>query len=116
MLQEFQGNKKVYELRGLFETVFIEDEELIKKKNMSFSFSLFQIPALLLDYYFRTKINSLSQFLLSISQSKVQFSQKKMKQYDKTDVSIPLFEFQQIYSNLCSKNGYVEITNIPEEA
>ena len=35
-----------------------------------------------------------------------------MKQYDKSDVSMPLYEFQYMYSEYCSKNGYVEIQQL----
>lgn len=70
---------------------------------------MFQIPALLLDYMFRKHVDSLKKFLSDIPESKVHFPDSKMKQYDRTDVSMPLFEFQQIYSGFCSRNGYVEI-------
>lgn len=39
-----------------------------------------------------------------------------MKAYDKTDVSMPLFEFQVLYSNFCSKYGYTEIQSIATDA
>jgi hypothetical protein len=35
-----------------------------------------------------------------------------MNQYDKTDISMPFYEFQQIYSSFCSKYGFTEIENL----
>jgi hypothetical protein len=40
------------------------------------------------------------------------FTLKKMNQYDKTEVSMPFFEFQQIYSSFCHKKGFTEIQNL----
>jgi hypothetical protein len=61
-------------------------------------------------------MNSLHKFLLEINQKKEYFSQKRMLNYDKADVSMPLIEFQKMYSEYCSKHNYVEITNIPIDA
>jgi hypothetical protein len=58
------------------------------------------------------KLNSLHQFLHEIKESPVHFTLKKMKQYDKTEVSMPFFEFQQIYSSFCYKKGFTEIQNL----
>ena len=56
----FEKFGKVYEHRELFRTTFKADRDLILEKKLKFRFSLFQIPALLLDFIFRTKvINSL---------------------------------------------------------
>lgn len=100
----------------MFSTSFKSDPEYIKKEKLTFTFSLFQIPALFLDYFFRKRVNSLQQFFSQIPESKLQFPASKMKQFDKTDVSLPLFEFQQIYSAFCSRNGYVEIPQIESSA
>ena len=108
LLNEFDGQKKIYEQRGLFYTTFLSNPDYIKRENLSFRFSLYQIPALMLDYFFRQQVNSLNQFLFEINESKLQFPHTKMKQNDKTDVSMPLFEFQQLYSRFCSRFGYVE--------
>ena len=35
-----------------------------------------------------------------------------MNQYDKTNVSMPVYEFQEKYSEYCSKNGYVEMQDL----
>lgn len=35
-----------------------------------------------------------------------------MSQFDKTDVSVALYEFKQLYSAYCSKKGYTEIADI----
>ena len=50
-----------------------------------------------------------------VCESKIQFTDKKMKEDDVTDVSMPLFEFQQVYSSFCYKNGYDEILSFEEE-
>lgn len=116
LLSEFEGIKKIYELKGLFRTTFKSDPEFIRKSNLSFSFSLYQIPALVLDFFFRKRVNSIQQFLSEIAVSKLQFPSKKFLQFDKTDVSMPLFEFQQKYSDFCSKNGYSEVQQIETAA
>jgi hypothetical protein len=77
--------------------------------NLQFSFSIFQISFLIVDKFVRMKLNSLHQFLYEIKESPVHFTLKKMSQYDKTEVSMPFFEFQQIYSSFCYKKGYTEI-------
>ena len=53
ILQNFEGFGKVYENRGLFKTELLMDQELILNEKLEFRFSLFQIPALLLDHIFR---------------------------------------------------------------
>ena len=76
---------------------------------------MFQIPALLLDFIFRQKlINSLKQFIITINESQLQFTAKKIKQYDKTEVSMPVYEFQTIYSEFCQKEGYLEMDILDE--
>jgi hypothetical protein len=80
--------------------------------NLQFSFSVFQISFLLVDKYMRMKLNSLHQFLHEIKESTIHFTLKKMSQYDKTEVSMPFFEFQQMYSSFCSKYGFSEIQNL----
>jgi hypothetical protein len=80
--------------------------------NLQFSFSVFQISFLLVDKYMRMKLNSLHQFLHEIKESTIHFTLKKMSQYDKTEVSMPFFEFQQMYSSFCSKYGFTEIQNM----
>ena len=49
---------------------------------LTFQFSLYQIPALFLDYFFRKKINSLQQFLTDVPVSKHSFPKNKFKQCD----------------------------------
>ena len=112
LLQEFEGHSNVYEKRGLFTTKWVYDPKYIIENKLRFKFSLFQIPALVLDYFFRRKINSLNEFLKVIPESRIQFSEQKMKQTDKTEVSIPLYEFLVAYSTYCCKNGYLEIQSI----
>jgi hypothetical protein len=112
LLGEFEGPKKLYELRALLKTQFLSNQDFIKRNGLTFQFSLFQIPALYLDFFFRKKVNSLSQFILEVPASKMQFPKKKLEQFDKTDVSMPLFQFQQAYSAFCSKNGYTEVEQI----
>ena len=60
LLSEFEGIKTIYEERGLFSTRFIPDSaEYIDRNKLTFNFSLFQIPALILDYFFRKRVDSL---------------------------------------------------------
>lgn len=80
--------------------------------NLEFSLSIFQISFLVVDKFVRMNLNSLHQFLDEIEESKIHFTCKKMNQYDKTDVSMPFYEFQQIYSSFCSKKGFTEIPNL----
>lgn len=82
------------------------------KEAAQFSFSVFQVTFLVVDKYLRMKINSLHQFLHEIKESTLQFTKKKMSQNDKTDVSMPFYEFQQLYSGFCSKYGFNELQNL----
>jgi hypothetical protein len=59
-------------------------------------------------------VNSLREFISRLSESKIHFSAQKIKAYDKIPVSIPLYEFQQIYSNFCQKNGYTEVGDLTD--
>ena len=60
----------------------------------------------------RMKVNSLQQYLYKIKESTFYFTHKKMSQYDKTEVSMPFYEFQHMYSSFCSKYGFTEIQNL----
>ena len=60
---------------------------------LQFSFSIFQISFLIVDKFVRMKLNSLHQFLHEIKERKIHFTSKKMNQYDKTEVSMPFYEF-----------------------
>lgn len=66
LLSEFEGIKRIYEVRGLVSTTFKDDADFIEKNQLTFKFSLYQIPALLLDYFFRKQVNSLEKFLTVI--------------------------------------------------
>jgi hypothetical protein len=79
------------------------EENAKENKNLRFHLSYFQMSFLLVDYFIRRKLNSLHQFLYEIKESKIHFTAKKMNNYDKTEVSMPFFEFQQIYSSFCYK-------------
>lgn len=69
---EFEKLNKIVEVRGLCSTKFIIMEpEIIAKKKLKFNFSLFQIPAIALDYFLRKKVqSSLMTFLSSIDECK----------------------------------------------
>jgi hypothetical protein len=61
------------------------DPELIKRAQLKFKFSLFQIPSLMIDYYYRqTIINSLRQFLEEIPSDKLRLPASKFLQTDKS--------------------------------
>ena len=72
MIIEFESQNKIYEERGLCSTTFKQMEpEQIAKQRLKFNFSLYQIPALVLDYIFRQKIiNSLQVFLSEMDECK----------------------------------------------
>jgi hypothetical protein len=100
-----------YERRGIFFSELEKNKPRhIKLYNLGFSFSLYQIPAMLLDHFFRQQNNSLIQFLSDIEEDKHRslFTKKRMRAFDKKPVSIPLYEFQQIYSRYCNINGFNE--------
>ena len=71
VLAAFQSANKVYESRGLVWTSFYEDEQRIERAQLKFRFSVFQIPALLLDWYFRKYADSLGVFLSEVYESSV---------------------------------------------
>ena len=71
LLDEFEGQNKIYETRSVFYTTFDSNPEYIRNNNLKFTFSFFQIPALFIDYYFRKKINSLREFLHQVQESKL---------------------------------------------
>jgi hypothetical protein len=113
MLQEFKQCEKYYELKDVFTNEFkMYNTQENAMESLQMSFSLFQISFLVVDKFVRMKLNSLHQFLHEIKESKIHFSPKKMNNYDKTEVSMPFFEFQQIYSSFCYKQGYTEIENL----
>lgn len=110
VLEKFESQNKVYEYRELFKNDFAMDQETIIKEKLEFKFSLFQIPALILDYIFRQKvIDSFAQFLLVINESKAQFASSKMKRNAIANCSMHAYELQVIYSDFCQREGYKEL-------
>jgi hypothetical protein len=94
MLQEFKQSEKYYELKDLFTNEFkMYNTQENAMESLQMSFSLFQISFLVVDKFVRMKLNSLHQFLHEIKESKIHFTPKKMNHYDKTEVSMPFFEF-----------------------
>lgn len=72
---------------------------------------------MLLDHFFRKQTNSIIEFLSEVPEDKHSstFSRKRMRGYDKTSVSMPLYEFQQIYSRFCNINGFNEQNELDSE-
>lgn len=119
--EEILGQMEVvdgtYEKRGIFTSTLFQKARDIKKFNLAFSFSLYQIPAMLLDHFFRKQTNSLLQFLSEVPEDEHSsvFSRKRMRGYDKSSVSMPIYEFQQIYSRFCNINGFNEQSEFENE-
>ncbi|TNV88226.1 hypothetical protein FGO68_gene17400 [Halteria grandinella] len=113
--QDFQVSHNQYEFRGVFKTKLENNPQEIKRLKLAFSFSLYQIPAMIIDYFLREQANSLMQFIISIKEDATVITKQKMKEHDKKKVSISLFSFQTIYSKFCNINGYQEIHNLDNE-
>ena len=90
---EFQSKQNVLEERGVFKTGFRFMTPQEQKKKFDYSFSMFQIPTLVVDYLIRKNTDSLKQFILEIPQNSQQFSNVKMKMQTKEQLSILLKDF-----------------------
>ncbi|TNV88185.1 hypothetical protein FGO68_gene5191 [Halteria grandinella] len=111
--KEHDEISKMYELRGLGTSLLQKDaEEIIRREDLKFRFSLFQIVQFLINYLFRDMVNSLDVFITKIQTDANTFSEKKMNALNANPVSMPLHQFKSLYSRFCNINGFNEVTDL----